>query len=191
MVDILQGLGLKIVAISDSEGGVFAGSGIDTPKVARARFEGAKVRQCGAGEVITNAELLALDVDILVLAARERTVTGKESGTIRARVVAEAANSPISPRADEELVANGVSVLPDLLANAGGLVVSYFEWVQDLQAFFWDDDQVNSQLDRAMKRTLGKVRDAAEKGKLTLREAAHRLAIEKVARATEVRGIYP
>lgn len=143
------------------------------------------------GDHITNEELLELPVDVLVPAALEGQITARNASRIRAPVIVEAANGPITAEADRILAERGVFVVPDILANAGGVVVSYFEWVQDLQSFFWEEDEVNSRMERVMMKSFGEVAATAERHGVTLREAAYMLAIARVVEAVQIRGIYP
>jgi len=149
-----------------------------------------------AAEMISNAELLELPCDILIPAAVESVITAENADRIRARLLVEAANLAITPAADDILAERGITVIPDIVANAGGVTVSYFEWVQDLQSFFWTDEEVTQKLREIMVDALNQVWQLAEKGHsagrpLTLRTAAQMLAISRVARALELRGIYP
>jgi glutamate dehydrogenase (NAD(P)+) len=149
------------------------------------------VSEYSPADRVSNDELLALDVDVLVPAALEAQITGGNVADVRCKVLAEGANAPVDPDADAALRDRGVLILPDILANAGGLVVSYFEWVQDLQAYFWAAGEVNSRLREIMIRSYEHVRHHADERGVSLREAAYELAVDKVAHATEVRGIYP
>lgn len=191
LVELLTVAGFRVVAVSDSRGGVHNEKGIDGPRIARARHEGAHVAQSGAGDIITNEELLALDVDVLIPAATQAAITSANVASVKAKVIVEAANAPITRVADDILTDRGVVIYPDILANGGGLIVSYFEWVQDLQALFWDDTEVTKKLTQMMVRGIEAVREEASRSGISLREAAHRIGILRVARATEVRGIYP
>jgi glutamate dehydrogenase (NAD(P)+) len=143
------------------------------------------------GERITNAELLTLPCDVLVPAARENQITAANAGNICARLVAEGANGPTTPEADEVLMANNVLVIPDILCNAGGVIVSYFEWVQSLQQLFWEEDDVNYRLERILIRSFHDVYELAIRMDLDLRTAALVLGIGRVAEATRTRGLYP
>jgi glutamate dehydrogenase (NAD(P)+) len=183
--------GMRIVAVSDSSGGVHNESGLDLDLLSRRLAEGARVSSSGVGEVISNAELLALDVDVLVPAAVESTIHRGNAATVRARVIAEGANAPLTTDAARQLADRGVVMIPDIVANAGGVVVSYFEWVQDLQAFFWEAGEVERRLQKIMVHAYETVRDVATVHECSLRDAAYRVAVAKVAEATEVRGIYP
>ncbi|HET9051122.1 MAG TPA: Glu/Leu/Phe/Val dehydrogenase [Candidatus Dormibacteraeota bacterium] len=187
----LAASGMRVVAASDSMGGVYNGGGLDLDALARVVSEGGRVATSGLGDVITNADLVGLDVDVLVPAAVQSTISAANAGGVRARLVAEGANAAVTSEAASALALRGVVVVPDILANAGGLVVSYFEWVQDLQAYFWEAGEVDSRLRRVMVRAYETVRDVARVSECTLHDAAYRIAVAKVAEATEVRGIYP
>jgi len=188
---LLGALGMKVVAVSDSRGGVYNGAGLDLPALHAHRREGGRVSDFGGAEHISNEELLALDVDVLVPAAVESQVTAANAGRVRARVIAEGANAPVTADAEDALTDRGVLIIPDVLANAGGVVVSYFEWVQDLQAFFWESGEVNSRLEQIMSRAYAVVRDRAREAHVSLREAAYQVAVQRVADAAAVRGIFP
>lgn len=140
---------------------------------------------------MTNAELLELPVDILIPAAVERQITSENAPNVRARMVVEAANGPVTPEADRILRDAGVLVVPDILANAGGVIVSYFEWVQDLQAFFWSEPEVNVQLERLLSRAFNETWEAAQNHGTDLRMGAYAVGVSRVAEATRTRGIYP
>lgn len=188
---LLGAAGLRVVAVSDSSGGVHRDAGLDIDALTNLKLEGGSLSDHVPADRISNEDLLSLQVDVLVPAAMERQVTATNAPQVRARVLAEAANGALEPAADDILGENGTVIIPDILANAGGVVVSYFEWVQDLQAFFWAKGEVNSRLKDVMVRSFEAVRAAAREGDLTLREAAYQLAVAKVAEATTVRGIYP
>jgi glutamate dehydrogenase (NAD(P)+) len=187
----LAGSGMRVVAVSDSAGGVHNDSGVDLELLTRSIVDGGRVSTSGLGDVISNAELLSLDVDVLVPAAVESTIHRGNAATVRARFIAEGANAPVTTEAAGELTDRGTVIIPDILANAGGVVVSYFEWVQDLQAFFWEAGEVERRLQKIMVHAYETVRDVATAEECTLRDAAYRVAVAKVAEATEVRGIYP
>jgi glutamate dehydrogenase (NAD(P)+) len=183
--------GCKILAVSDVYGGIQNPDGIDVPKLF-AHFETAKtVVGFDGAQPIDNAALLELPCDILIPAALENQITGKNASNIRAKIVAEAANGPTTPDADAILASNGITVIPDILCNAGGVTVSYFEWVQGLYSFFWDEAMVNSQLEKIMVKAYGDVHEMAMKHQVPLRTAANMLAISRVAEATTLRGIFP
>ncbi|TMC50685.1 MAG: Glu/Leu/Phe/Val dehydrogenase [Chloroflexi bacterium] len=188
---LLAEAGMRVVAVSDSRGGVRRGDGLDLAALDAHLRDGGRVSDFEAGERISNRELLELDVDVLVPAAMESQIHARNAEQVRARVIAEGANAPVTPSAEDHLEERGVLVVPDILANAGGLVVSYFEWVQDLQAFFWDAGEVDRRLESIMVRSYQRVRQIAEQQHVSLRAAAYRVAVAKVAGATRVRGIYP
>jgi glutamate dehydrogenase (NAD(P)+) len=189
--DLLTRAGMKVVAVSDSAGGIYRGDGLDLAALRALKEEGGRLADYGAADQLTNDELLTLEVDVLVPAALEGQVTAANADAVRARVIAEGANAPLTLEADTVLEDRGVLILPDILVNAGGLVVSYFEWVQDLQAYFWATGEVNSRLKEVMVRSYQHVSARASQRDLTLRSAAYEIAVEKVAEATRVRGIYP
>jgi glutamate dehydrogenase (NAD(P)+) len=189
--ELLGALGMKVVAVSDSRGGVYRGDGLDLDALHAHRRMGGRVSDWSGGEHISNDELLELDVDVLVPAAVESQITMRNAERVRARVIAEAANAPVTPDAESFLAQQGVLLIPDILANAGGVVVSYFEWVQDLQALFWESTEVNDRLEQIMSRAYVLVRDVARERRVSLREAAYQIAVERVAAATKVRGIFP
>jgi len=188
---LLQEAGARVVAVSDSSGAVYNGQGLDVKPLAGRKAGGAPLSAAPGLDRISNAELLALPVDFLVPAAMENEITGENAGAVKARFVVEGANGPTTPEADAILAANGITVVPDILANAGGVIVSYFEWVQDLQFYFWEEDEVNERLHRAITRAFRDVARTAEQHKISLREAAMVLGVGRVVEATKIRGIYP
>ncbi|CAN5679265.1 Glu/Leu/Phe/Val dehydrogenase [soil metagenome] len=178
--------GYKIVAVSDVRGGVHNGGGFDVEKLlAHQRETGSVV---GTGEELGNDELLELDVDILVPAALGGVIREANAGRIKARMVVEAANHPVTPVADQILIDKGVTVLPDILANAGGVTVSYFEWTQNIQQFQWEEQRVNDELGKHMRNAYGQVRNYAQANGTDLRQAAFSIAVERVAEAAHLRG---
>lgn len=181
----------KIVGISDSRGGVHNPRGIDPLRAMRYKERAGTVVGMPGAARISNDELLALKCDILVPAALENVITLHNAEQIKAKIVAEAANGPTTPHADEILARKGIFVLPDVLANAGGVTVSYFEWAQDLQRFFWLAQEVNTKLEFAMKRAFNDVYETMRKFHVTPRAAAYILAVGRVAEATLVRGLFP
>lgn len=183
--------GAKIVATSDSSGGVYHGGGLDIAALQRLKRDGGRLADCPGLDHITNRELLTLDVDFLLPCAMESQITGDNAGDVRARFIVEGANGPTTPEADAILRDKGVVVVPDILANAGGVIVSYLEWVQDAQAFFWEEDEVNERLHRVITRAYREVAHTAQQADVSLRDAAMRLAVSRVVEATQVRGIYP
>ena len=187
----LAAAGMKVVAVADSAGGVYRGDGLSVDMLRQLKDEGGQVTDLAGAERITGEELLELDVNLLVPASVEGVIHEGNVERIRAKMVAEGANSPIEPAADLSLNDRGITVLPDLLGNAGGVVVSYFEWIQDLQALFWSSGEVNAKLKEILLNAYEKVRARAEREKCSLRDAAYRIALAEVAEATRVRGIYP
>jgi glutamate dehydrogenase (NAD(P)+) len=188
---LLHEAGLKIVAVSDSRGGTYNPNGLDLDALeAHRQFRGT-VGGFRKGEDITNRELLELPVTVLVPAAIEDQVTEGVGDRVHARLVTEAANGAVTPEADRVLNDRGVMVIPDILANAGGVIVSYFEWVQDLQAFFWEREEVNTKLHHVITRAFYEVLHTSVNRRLDMRTAAYTLAVQRVADASNVRGIYP
>ena len=188
---LLYDLGCSIVALSDSQGGVYASSGIDPHRAREHKSRTGSVVGLSGTETITNAELLTMPCDILVPAALESQITEENAAAVRARIVAEAANGPTTPEADRILVDRNVLVIPDILCNAGGVTVSYFEWVQDLQSLFWTEYEINDRLRQVMTTAFGAVRETADLYHVDLRTGAQALAVSRVAEATTARGIYP
>jgi glutamate dehydrogenase (NAD(P)+) len=181
----------KIVAISDSRGGVHNPRGIDPLRALRYKERSGTVVGMPGASRISNDELLALKCDILVPAALENAITLHNADQIKAKIVAEAGNGPTTPHADEILSRKGIFVIPDILANAGGVTVSYFEWTQDLQGFFWQVGEVNSKLEFVMRRAFNDVHETMRKFHVYPRAAAYILAVGRVADATLVRGLFP
>lgn len=188
---MLHDLGCKIVGISDVNGGIYNPNGIDPHALVRHMKKTRTVIDYPGVERLSNLELLELPCEILVPAALEKQITGENAPRIRPKMLAEGANGPTTPEADEILFANNVFVVPDILANAGGVTVSYFEWVQDLQSFFWDESEINHRLKLVMDASFAAVNERAQAHKIPLRLAANILAIERVAESTRLRGIYP
>jgi glutamate dehydrogenase (NAD(P)+) len=188
---LMHQAGAKVVAISDARGGIYNPNGLDIPSLLHCAGRDGCIQAYRDADHITNKELLELPCDILVPAAIHGVITSENAHNIRARIIVEAANGPVTPDADRILQDNGVLVVPDILANAGGVVVSYFEWVQDLQAFFWEEDEVNARLEKVMRRSFEHVRQVAEKNKVDLRMGAYIIGVQRVAEATTIRGIYP
>jgi glutamate dehydrogenase (NAD(P)+) len=180
--------GAKVVAVSDVGGGTYSPNGLDLGAIARHQSEAISVVTFPEGEEVTNEELLELDCDVLIPAAIEGVIGSHNADRIKAKLVIEAANGPTTPVADEILTDRGVTVVPDILANAGGVTVSYFEWVQNIQQFQWDLDHVNDELTKRMKTATDQVWEHAEDRSRTLRDAAFDIAVERVSRAAEIRG---
>ncbi len=181
----------KIVAISDSRGGVYNPRGLDPLRAIRYKERSGTVVGMPGASRISNDDLLTLKCDILIPAALENVITLHNADQIKAKIVAEAANGPTTPHADEVLHRRGVFVLPDILANAGGVTVSYFEWAQDLQGYFWEENEVNTRLEKVMTRAFYDVYETMRKYHTHSRAAAYILAVGRVAEATLVRGLFP
>ncbi|HNP72844.1 MAG TPA: Glu/Leu/Phe/Val dehydrogenase [Kouleothrix sp.] len=188
---VLDELGAQVVAVSDSQGGIYNPHGLPISDVLAYKHRTGALRDFAEADNVTNAELLELPCDILIPAALENQITEANANKIKARVIGEAANGPVTPAADAVLYDNGVFVIPDILAGAGGVTVSYFEWVQGLQEFFWTEREVNAQLERVMVNAFQNVLRKAHERRLSMRTAAYLLAVERVAQSTLTRGIYP
>jgi glutamate dehydrogenase (NAD(P)+) len=183
--------GAKIIAASDSKGGIYKADGFNPHAVEEHKKKTGSVVGFPGAKAISNEEVLETKCDVLVPAALENQITSKNADKIQAKVIAEAANGPTVPEADSILFQKKVTVLPDILANAGGVTVSYFEWAQDIQGFFWPLAEVNQRLERVMVQSYADVHKAAEKYKVHNRTAAYVLAIQRVVDAIRIRGIYP
>lgn len=190
-VRFLNEAGAKVVAVSDVKGGAANPKGLDIDALFAYQRATGTVAGFPKAEPITNEELLETPCDILIPAALQGQISKKNAGRIRARFVIEAANGPTTPDADAILNANGVLVVPDILANAGGVVLSYFEWVQDLQSYFWAENEVNNKMEAIMKKAFRQVWEASERFDTSLRLAAYSVGVGRVAEATLRRGIYP
>ena len=192
---LMRGAGAKIVAVSDSRGGLYRDSGLDVEDLYAHRQAGGLLGEHPRHGVdhddITNAELLELPVDILIPAALEGQIHAGNAPRVRAKMVVEAANGPVTSGGDAILDDRGIYLVPDILANAGGVIVSYFEWVQDLQSFFWEETEVNDRLRRIITKAFVEVTDVAQTRGLKLREAAYIVALQRVVEAIKLRGIYP
>jgi len=189
--DLLHQQGAKIIAVSDSKGGILNRKGLDVPALLTYKRKTGSVVGFPGTEAISSEAVLELQCDILVPAALENQITGANAARVQAKIVAEAANGPTTPAADAILFQKGVLVLPDILANAGGVTVSYFEWVQDLQELFWDEDEVNKKLEKVMVKSFNDVLAMATTHNVDMRTGAFILAIDRVAMATRTRGIWP
>ena len=188
---LLQDAGATVVAVSDSGGGIYQARGLDLKRVQDHKREAGQVGGFPGADAVSNEELLELDCDVLIPAALGNQITEANAGRIRARIVAEGANGPTTPGADRILADRDIFLLPDILANAGGVTVSYFEWVQGLMQFFWSEEEVNEQLYRIMGQAFADVLQVALTEKVYMRTAAQMLAVKRVAQADEVRGKYP
>jgi len=194
----LHEIGCRIIGVTDVSGGVFNPKGLDIPSLIRHTKGSERHTLAGfdGGDHVgdpkkANAELFKLDVDILAPCALENQITKDNAPGIRAKIIAEGANGPTTPEADEILHRKGVFLLPDILANAGGVTVSYFEWVQDIQAHFWQLEDINKELTRIMVKGFRDVADIAQRERCDMRMAAYILAVSRVATAVKLRGIYP
>jgi glutamate dehydrogenase (NAD(P)+) len=181
----------KVIGLSDISGGVYNPKGIDVYRALRYSKEHGSLRGLPESEPVTNAQLLELPCDVLIPAALENQLTGRNAARVKTRLIIEAANGPTDPAADKIFNDAGITVVPDILANAGGVTVSYFEWVQDLQRFFWAENEINDRLETIMKRSYRAVVQKASEQDTHLRMGAYLLAVGRVAEATELRGVYP
>ena len=192
---LLKDQGCRIVAVTDSSGGCYSDPrtdpGLDIEKLRHWKAQGMPLVECPGVECITNDELLAMPCDILVLAALEGQITAQNAASVRAGTIIEGANGPITPGADSILDDMGVQVVPDILANAGGVVTSYFEWIQGLQHYFWEQQEVEQRLEKVMSKAFQQVVELSQEKKTTMRKAALLLGISRVVQAIELRGIYP
>jgi len=180
-----------IVAVSDSTGGIHNPAGLDPARVSAWKQEHGTVVGFPGSDDVSNQEILEIDCDILVPAALENQITKHNAPRIKARIVAEAANGPTTPEADVILNDKGVFLIPDILCNAGGVTVSYFEWVQDIQSFFWTEARINESLKEIMDRAFEAVYAMGELHEVDMRTAAYMVAVARVAEATTLRGLYP
>jgi glutamate dehydrogenase (NAD(P)+) len=188
---LMDARGYRVVAVSDSQGGVANDQGLDARGLSAHKYETGSVVGFKGGERIDNRDVLEYHCDVLVPAALEKVITADNAGRIKAKIVAEAANGPTVPEADDILFDRGIMVLPDILANAGGVTVSYFEWVQDLQANFWEEDEINERLKRKMTRAFREAHEQAQRHGVSMRKGAYSVAVNRVAEATKLRGLYP
>ncbi len=188
--DLLAKQGAVIVAVSDKSGGLYNANGFVVADLLKWVEEKKVLAGYPNGEAITNAQLLASNCDVLLPAAMENVITSKNAATIQAKIICEGANGPTTAKADAILEQKGIFVIPDILANAGGVTVSYFEWVQDRSGYFWDEDTVNRRLERIMGTAFEEVTTMADKHAVNMRIAAYMLAIERVAAVHRLRGMY-
>jgi glutamate dehydrogenase/leucine dehydrogenase len=189
--NLFHSAGGKVLAVSDTRGCIYNAKGLDVPAVMAFKERTGTVVGFPGAELIKPEQLLALECEILVPAALENAITGENAHTIHARIVAEAANGPVTPEADRVLVKNGVFLIPDILCNAGGVTVSYFEWVQDENHLFWDENDVNARLEKVMKRAFNDVLKIHLDRKADMRLAANMVGVGRVAETSRVRGLYP
>jgi glutamate dehydrogenase (NAD(P)+) len=189
---LLADAGARVVAVSDAGGGYYNGAGLDIAALIGCADERGRIHDPPPGaDRISNAELIEIDCDYLIPAAIENVILESNAKRVRADVIVEAANGPTTPEAERILLERGRVLVPDVLANAGGVSVSYMEWVLDLQSFFWEEDEVNRQLARIMRKAFAEVWDSAEARGLSLRDAANVLGVERVVSAIKLRGIFP
>jgi glutamate dehydrogenase (NAD(P)+) len=188
--DLISKQGCKVVAISDVTGGYYNKNGIDVQSAIKYVRENKSLKGFKGGDQVSNDELLELPCDVLVPAAKEDQITNTNAGKIKARIITEGANGPTTASADPILEEKGIVAIPDILANAGGVTVSYFEWVQDRMGYFWPESDVNQRLERIMTESFETVWDAHEQYKVSLRLAAYIIAIDRVATVLKIRGIY-
>ncbi len=191
---LLHALGATIVAVSDVSGGLYKADGLDVPAMVQflsTRGNLLKDFDAPGATRISNKEVLTADVDVLIPAALENQITGQNAGQIKAKLIVEAANGPTTLEADAELAKRGIVVVPDVLANAGGVVVSYFEWVQNLQRLAWDEEEINQKLERIMVQAFNEVYKLHEAKGITLRTGAYCVAMEKLVKTQKIRGVFP
>ncbi len=185
---LAEARGYKVVALSDSSGAIYCADGIDIATAHKVKTQHGKLSKSDAGKHISGAELLALEVDVLALAALENQIHGENVGEVQASAILEIANGPLTSAADDALAKRDVSVLPDVLANTGGVVVSYFEWLQNRAGETWEEDEVNCRLEALLETEAGRVLSRAEEEGITYRQAAYRQGIERIADAIMARG---
>jgi glutamate dehydrogenase (NAD(P)+) len=191
LAQLLAEEGVRVIAVSDSKGGVHNPYGLDIPAAVAYKAEHGQLDALPGSDAITNEELIEIDCDVLAPCALEQVITADNAPRVQAAMVCEGANGPTTPAADEILEDRGILVLPDVLANAGGVVVSYFEWVQGLQEYFWKEYEVNAKLNDIVVRAFEETWSARERYSTSMRTAAYGLAVQRVAEATTIRGLYP
>jgi len=191
LADLLSDGGARVIAVSDSRGGIHNPHGLDVPAAIAYKAEHGVLEGFPGADAITNAELIEIDCDVLAPCALEQVITAENAARVRAGVVCEGANGPTTPAADAILEERGILVLPDVLANAGGVVVSYFEWVQGLQEYFWNESEVHAKLSEIVVRAFEETWSMRERSATSMRMAAYGLAVRRVAEATTIRGLYP
>ncbi len=188
---LMHGHGATVVAVSDSRGCIYSKKGLDIPSVVAFKERTGSVKDFPDAEAITPAELLAMECDVMIPAALENAVDAQNALAVKTKIVAEAANGPLTPDADAILEKKGVFIIPDILCNAGGVTVSYFEWVQNEQHLFWDEQDVYNRLEKVMKRSFADVLKIHVDRKVGMRVAANMVGVGRVAEATKLRGLYP
>ena len=187
---LMETMGMRVVAVSDKSGGIYNPEGLRIRDVLQHTRQRRFLSDYKEADHISNEELITLDCDVLVPAAMENVITSHNAGSVKARIICEGANGPTTANADKILEQNGVFVIPDILANAGGVTVSYFEWVQDRGGYFWDEETVNQRLERIMVESFDQVAGMAGRHGINLRIGAYMLAIERVAAVHRLRGMY-
>lgn len=185
---LMHEAGARVIAVNDSKGGAYNPDGLDPVAVNEYKARTGSVKGAPGTRDISNSDLLALDCDILIPAALENQITSQNAGQVKAKIVSEAANGPTTPEGDEILAGRGILVIPDILASAGGVTVSYFEWVQNLQSFYWTEEEVNARLEQMMKRSFSAVYRMHQEKKVPMRQAAFMVAVDRVVQAMRVRG---
>jgi glutamate dehydrogenase (NAD(P)+) len=188
--DLLQKIGAKIVAVTDWKGGVHNDKGLDITRMIEYAKQHKSIDGFPGGEPLENNKLFELPVDVLIPAAMENQITLDNAPKIRAKIIAEGANGPTTPDAHKYLHEHGVFVIPDILANSGGVTTSYFEWVQDRHGYFWEEEEVNQKLERKMREAFDAVLSTAQRYKTDMRTGAYIVAINRVATVTKMRGMY-
>ena len=188
--DLLARIGAKVVGVSDLKGGVYNAGGLDVAALLKHVAQHKTVDGFSGGQPLTNEELLALDVDVLIPAALENQITEDNAAAVRAKIVVEGANGPTTPEAHQMLHDRGIFVVPDILANAGGVTASYFEWVQNRHGYYWSEDEVNTRLEKKMIEAFDVVVATAKKHNVDMRTAAYAVAIARVGNVTRLRGMY-
>ena len=191
LAGLLAEEGVRVIALSDSGGGIHNAYGIDVPAAIAYKAEHGVLEGFPGADAITNEELIEIDCDVLVPCALEQVITAENAPRIKAKMICEGANGPTTPGADDILEDRGILVLPDVLANAGGVVVSYFEWVQGLQEYFWKEYEVHAKLNDIVVRAFEETWSSRERFAISMRMAAYGIAVQRVAEATTIRGLYP
>lgn len=193
IADLLYKEGCKVMAVSDISGGLYFSEGLEIDKLLEWTREGNYLKDYTDKryELITNDELLTIDCDVLIPAALENQITHKNANNIKCKIILEGANGPVTPKADRMLFEKEILVLPDILANSGGVCVSYFEYVQDIRAYFWELDRINKELKKIILRAFEEVYEVSKERNITLRTAAYVIAVTRIAKAIELRGIFP
>ncbi|ACS34325.1 Glutamate dehydrogenase C-terminal domain (ghd) [Thermococcus gammatolerans EJ3] len=179
---------MKVVAVSDSKGGIYNPDGLDPDEVLKWKREHGSVKDFPGATNITNEELLELEVDVLAPAAIEEVITEKNADNIKAKIVAEVANGPVTPEADDILREKGILQIPDFLCNAGGVTVSYFEWVQNINGYYWTEEEVREKLDKKMTKAFWEVYNTAKEKNIHMRDGAYVVAVQRVYQAMLDRG---